>query len=145
MRELFKKRQKEAALKLRRALQKLPSIDPHDPAYRRLKYTRYADDFGLAFTGPKSEAEEIKQQLGGFLYEELKLNLSEDKTLITHVRSAAATFLCNEITTLQIRTKQSRTKGGYKRRSINRQGGWRVPPAMLINTCNLNKQHGHRT
>ncbi len=67
MHKLFKKGQKEAALKLRRALQKLPSIDPHDPAYRRLKYTRYADDFGLAFTGPKSEAEEIKQQLGGFL------------------------------------------------------------------------------
>jgi group II intron reverse transcriptase/maturase len=44
MHKLFKKGQKEAALKIRKQLQKLPSIDPHDPDYRRLKYIRYADD-----------------------------------------------------------------------------------------------------
>ncbi len=38
----------------------------------------------LAFTGPKAEAEEIKQQLKDFLRNELKLELSETKTLITH-------------------------------------------------------------
>jgi hypothetical protein len=44
MHKLFKKGQKEAALKIRKQLQKLPSIDPHDPDYRRLKSIRYADD-----------------------------------------------------------------------------------------------------
>lgn len=40
--------------------------------------------FALAFTGPKDEAEAIKQRLRTFLREELKLQLSEEKTLITH-------------------------------------------------------------
>ena len=46
MHKLLRNGQKEAALKLRKQLQKLPSIDPHGPDYRRLKYVRYADDFG---------------------------------------------------------------------------------------------------
>jgi group II intron reverse transcriptase/maturase len=90
---LFKKGQKEAAQKIRKQAQKLPSRDTHDPDYRRLRYCRYADDFALAFIGPKSEAEEIKQQLRKFLCEELKLERSENKTLITHARSEAAKFL----------------------------------------------------
>ena len=45
---------------------------------------RYADDILLGFTGPKAEAEEIKRQLAQFLQDELKLELSETKTLITH-------------------------------------------------------------
>ncbi len=32
------------AIEVRRRAQQLPSIDPHDPDYRRLKYVRYADD-----------------------------------------------------------------------------------------------------
>ncbi len=45
-------------------MQSLPSQDPHDPGYRRLRYVRYADDHLLGFTGPKAEAEEIKQRRG---------------------------------------------------------------------------------
>lgn len=44
MHKLFKKGQKGATLKIRKHLQRLPSIDPYDPNYRRLKYIRYADD-----------------------------------------------------------------------------------------------------
>ena len=40
-----------------------PAPDPGDPGYRRLRYCRYADDHLLGFTGPKAEAEEIKQRL----------------------------------------------------------------------------------
>ena len=93
MHKLLRKGQKEAALKQRKQLQRLSSIDPNDPDYRRLKYVRYADDFGLAFTGPKQEAEDIKRQVGAFLREELGLSLSDEKTLITHARSEAAHFL----------------------------------------------------
>src|SRR3989440_2799549 len=42
-----------------RALQKqqrsIPTTDLQDPAYRRLRYVRYADDILLGFTGPKAE------------------------------------------------------------------------------------------
>jgi len=90
---LRKKGQKEAAHQLQKRMRHLPSIATHDPIYRQLKYVRYADDFGLAFTGPKAEAEEIKRQLSTFLKEELGLTLSPEKTLITHARSDAAKFL----------------------------------------------------
>lgn len=76
----------------------LPSLDPRDPGYRRLRYSRYADDHLLGFTGPKAEAEQIKQRLATFLRDELKLELSQEKTLITHARSQAARYLGYEIT-----------------------------------------------
>ena len=86
---LRKEGQMEAAQKIKQQAQKLPSIDPQDPDYRRLRYCRYADDFALAFVGPKEEAEAIKQRLRTFLLEELKLNLSEEKTLITQCAVSA--------------------------------------------------------
>jgi len=43
-RSLLRTGQKEAALQLKKQAQRLPSIDPCDPTYRRLKYCRYADD-----------------------------------------------------------------------------------------------------
>lgn len=76
---------------------KLPYYDPQDPTYRRLRYTRYADDFLLGFTGPKCEAEEIKQRLATFLREHLKLELSKEKTLVTHATTEAARFLGYEV------------------------------------------------
>ncbi|WP_052569361.1 reverse transcriptase domain-containing protein [Ktedonobacter racemifer] len=148
MHNLLRNGQKEAALKVRKQLQKLPSVDPQDPDYRRLKYVRYADDFGLAFTGPKREAEEIKRRLTAFLSEELNLTLSSEKTLITHARSDAARFLGYEITTMQSDTKQSRTKAGFKRRSINGKVGLRVPRAVVMEKRKRYQQRGkpiHRT
>jgi len=72
---------REEARKLRQQLRQLPSRDPNDPEYRRLRYIRYADDFLLGFNGPRHEAEEIKRQIGTFLHDELKLKLSESKNL----------------------------------------------------------------
>lgn len=46
---------------------------------------RYADDFLLLTNGKRSEAEELKVEFGDFLREELKLELSPEKTLVTHV------------------------------------------------------------
>src|SRR5438270_7470113 len=92
---------------LRRQAQKLPSGDPADPNYRRLRYVRYADDFLLGFIGPRWEAEEIKQHIGEFLRDELKLELSHTKTLLTHARSEAARFLGYEITIVQKDSKRT--------------------------------------
>src|SRR3989440_6323811 len=49
----------DEARALRRQVQAMPSHMLNDPDYRRLRYLRYADDFLLAFVGPRSEAEEI--------------------------------------------------------------------------------------
>ncbi len=114
---------------------KLPAVDIHDPDYRRLKYVRYADDFLLGFVGPKAAAEEIKHQLRQFLREELKLELSEDKTLITNARKEAAKFLGYEVTTLQANDKRFLTEEGKSRRSINGRIGLRVPRSVIEAKC----------
>lgn len=64
---------------LRRQMKTMPSRDPADPGYRRLRYCRYADDWVLGFTGPRQEAEEIKARIGQFLREQLKLELSRPR------------------------------------------------------------------
>jgi group II intron reverse transcriptase/maturase len=107
---------------LRRRQHGLPSGDPNDPGYRRLHYARYADDALLGFTGPKAEAEEIKQRLAAFLRDNLKLELSEEKTLITHARTGAAKFLGYEITVLHNDKKVTRG-----RRAVNGAVALRVP------------------
>jgi group II intron reverse transcriptase/maturase len=122
-----KKGDTEKAEKLREQAQAMPSMDVNDPGYRRLRYVRYADDFLLGFNGPKSEAEKIKQQLREFLQEELKLKLSEAKTLITNARSEAARFLGYKITTMQGDRKRTMTKKGTNRRSANGRVGFHVP------------------
>ncbi|MBV9229369.1 MAG: maturase [Chloroflexi bacterium] len=133
--KLRKKGQMEAAQKVKQQAQKLPAIDPQDPNYRRLKFCRYADDFALAFVGPKEEAEAIKQRLRTFLREELKLELSEEKTLITHTRDSAATFLNYEITTMQSDIKQTLDKNGRKGRSINGEIGLKIPRKVVEEKC----------
>ncbi len=102
---------------LGRVLAKMPSQVSHDPVYRRLKYVRYADDFLLGFVGPKREAEAIKARLGTFLHDHLKLELSPDKTLITHAATEKARFLGYEITTQSKRA--SRSVSASRRGSLN--------------------------
>jgi group II intron reverse transcriptase/maturase len=112
---------------LRKQQRSLPALDPCDPGYRRLRYTRYADDILLGFTGPKTEAEEIKRRLAQFLQDELKLELSKEKTLITHARTSAARFLGYEIT---VQHDDRKITAG--RRSVN--GGIRLSvPREVIN------------
>ncbi len=77
----------QLAKTLRRQMQQLPSGVTHDPGYRRLRYVRYADDFVLGFIGPNAEAGQLKESLETFLSNTLKLELSKEKTLITHATS----------------------------------------------------------
>ena len=123
---------------LRKQLRSLPSLDPHDPGYRRLRYVRYADDILLGFTGPKEEAEEIKRRLAQFLQEDLKLELSETKTLITHARTEAARFLGYEITTQHANHVIA---GG--RRVANGGIRLRVPREVIKTKCSRYTQRGN--
>jgi hypothetical protein len=122
---------------LRRHRRTLPSKDPYDPDYRRLRYVRYADDVLLGFSGPKAEALEIKHLLGRFLHEELKLELSEDKTLITHARTGKARFLGYDIV-----AQHSDDKLTHRKRSINSKIGLRVPEEAITRRCALYMRHG---
>lgn len=126
----------QKAGRLKKQFQKLSSKEPNDPDYRRLNYVRYADDFLLGFVGTKAEAEEIKQQLGEFLRDHLKLELSQAKTLITHARSEAARFLGYEVVNMQANGKQTtRSDTGTSKRSINGRIGLRVPADVTREKC----------
>ena len=105
IRSARKRGDRTAVRRLRKERRGLPSKDPQDPHFRRLRYSRYADDHLLGFIGPKAEAEQIKQHLTQFLHEDLKLELSKDKTLITHARTQAAKFLGYEITVQHSQTR----------------------------------------
>jgi group II intron reverse transcriptase/maturase len=118
------------ARQLRQRMHGMPSKDPRDPGYRRLYYTRYADDHLLGFTGPKDEAERIKDRLETFLREELKLELSAEKTLITHARTGAARYLGYEIT---VQHCDSRITAG--RRATNGKIALRVPADVIKAKC----------
>ena len=47
--------------------------------------TRYADDFMLLCNGPRVEVERLREEVRQVLWEELRLELSMEKTRITHV------------------------------------------------------------
>lgn len=56
---------------------------------KKLKYVRYADDFLIAVNGSKADCEKIKAKLTEFIRNELKMELSQEKTLITHSNETA--------------------------------------------------------
>jgi group II intron reverse transcriptase/maturase len=96
-------------------MRSVPSINTHDPEYRRLRYIRYADDFLLGYTGTKSEAEDIKARLATWIGNELKLELSQTKTVITHGSTDSARFLGYEIKA----TQNDSYRDSTGRRSLN--------------------------
>ena len=126
------------AAQLQQQLRQLPSGDPHDPEFRRLRYVRYADDFVLGFIGPKAEAEQIKGALDMFLRDALKLELSREKTLITHATSQAARFLGYELVTQQSNDKLDRNG----RRAVNGIIGLRVPANVIEQHCRAYMRNG---
>jgi hypothetical protein len=121
----YQRGDRKRASALRKQTRRLPSKDPQDPGYRRLRYCRYADDHLLGFTGPRTEAEQIKARLAAFLHDDLKLELSAEKTLITHARTGAARFLGYEIT----------TQHSQVRRRVNGVIGLRVPRDVIQSKC----------
>lgn len=75
---------------------KYPHSMDMDKDYKRLKYIRYADDFLIGVIGSKEDCKKMKADFTIFMREKLKLDLSEDKTLITNAQDSAK-FLGYEI------------------------------------------------
>ena len=82
----------------------------------------------LGLVGPLAEARTIKDQMRTFLQTHLKLELNEEKTLITHAQSSAAQFLGYEITAQQSNEKRN---AQTKRRHLNGTIARRVPAAVI--------------
>ncbi|WP_101908603.1 reverse transcriptase domain-containing protein [Marasmitruncus massiliensis] len=67
----------------------IPYSDPFDTSFKRLQYVRYADDFLIGVIGSKEDAIAIKEQVKAFVADTLILELSDEKTLITHSEKRA--------------------------------------------------------
>lgn len=106
-----------------------PSGDEMDRSYRRLKYIRYADDFILGVIGSKEDAQRIKEDIKSFLSASLALELSEEKTLITHTGKSAK-FLGYEITVTRD-NHQRRDVRGCLRRTYGKRVRLNVSMATL--------------
>jgi len=79
---------------------KHPHGDAMDENWRRMKYIRYADDFLIGVIGSKADCIQIKANITQYMNEMLKLELSEEKTLITNAKKPAK-FLGYDIFTRQ--------------------------------------------
>ena len=58
--------------------------DPFEQGYKKIQYNRYADDFVIGVIGSKKDAMEIKENVKVFLRDVLHLEMSEEKTKVTH-------------------------------------------------------------
>jgi hypothetical protein len=135
---LRRRGRKEEARAVYRLARTLPSQDMADPTYRRLHYVRYADDWLLGFAGPKAEAAEIKVRLEKFLRDHLKLELSSEKTLITHAGDKAARFLGYEISSMHADDKRDQRD----RRSVNGHVMLKVPWDVIRSMCSRYERRG---
>ena len=100
---------------------KLPAKQCDD---KKIKYVRYADDFLIAVNGNRQDCEKIKQELTEFISTTLKMELSQEKTLITHSNTPAR-FLGYDVRVR--RDQQIKPKGEFKTRSMNNKVELSIP------------------
>ena len=110
-----------------------PSIVHNDPEIIRVKYVRYADDWLVAIEGSRILAETFKSEATKFFFEELNLELSEEKTAIRSARKEEAIFLGTKITIgskedIIVRAKPPRGRTLIKRRiPVSHRTMMRIP------------------
>ena len=115
-------RQKIAALrmeikKLHREMQQHPATLDMDGNFKRMRYVRYADDFLIGVIGSKEDCLKAKEDIKNFLLDKLKLELSDEKTLITNGHDRAK-FLGYEVT-IRKTNKTRKNKKGIAIRSLD--------------------------
>ena len=110
----YSEEEKKTALyrkaELKREFQKYPMGNPMDENYKRIQYVRYADDFIIGVIGSREDAEKIKYDIKEYFKKELKLELSEEKTLITSGKDKARFLgydvtVCNDNTLATVKGK----------------------------------------
>lgn len=90
-----------------------PTI-PKDADYKRIQYTRYADDFLIGVIGSKHDAEKVKRDVKVSLWETLKLEMSDAKTKVTHTGDRAR-FLGYDITISRSQNLKKKADGRVQR------------------------------
>jgi len=75
--------------RLREERNKYSARNEMDSSIKRLKYVRYADDFLIGIIGSMEDCKTVKEDIKNYLQETLKLELSEEKTLITNAQKSA--------------------------------------------------------
>ena len=105
----------EEKRRLHRLLLNTPSKTHIDTKFKKLVYIRYADDWIIGIRGSKEECRMILGRVKDFLSTDLRLNLSETKTLITNIRKNAALFLGTEIARARIDTYAKRRRSFVSR------------------------------
>jgi len=100
--------------KLAAAIRQIPSVIEDDENFRRFHFVRYADDFLVGIIGTKKEAEEILEGVRNFLQEELKLELSEEKSSVKNARADGTRFLSYDIRKSNNLSNVTVKRGGKK-------------------------------
>jgi group II intron reverse transcriptase/maturase len=95
-----------------------------------MKYIRYADDFIIGVKGDRSDCERIKQQFSDFISQALKMELSDEKTLITHSNHYAR-FLGYDVRVRREQKLKPNGKGGLSR-TLNGKVELNIPFADKI-------------
>lgn len=103
---------------LHQARKRLLTTPAKSQTDKKLKYIRYADDFIIGVNGSKNDCVMIKQELAEFISHRLKMELSEEKTLITH-SSERARFLGYDIQVRHSGQIKPNKKAGYTSRALN--------------------------
>ncbi len=104
---------------------------------KKIQYIRYADDFILSVNGSREECIEIKKKLSQFISEVLKMQLSDEKTLITH-SSNHARFLGYDIS-VRRNAQIKRKNGGVSLRALNNKVELLIPLKEKINCFMFDK------
>lgn len=131
-------------------LRTIPYGDPMDSEYRRIVYVRYADDFLIGVIGGKEDAQQVKSDVGAFISEQLHLEMSSEKTLVTHGNDFAR-FLGYKVTT-STEQNSTRMKTGYTKRSFTGRIKFYVPKEKWMNRLisykalkiNVDKANGNK-
>ena len=116
---------------LRRGLRSMPYSDQMDSSYKRICYIRYADDFLIGVIGSKEDAELVKKDVGDFIRKKLHLEMSEEKTLVTHGHDFAR-FLGYDVAITKSEYNK-KTKNGYTRRVNSGKVLLHVPHDKWVN------------
>lgn len=131
-------------------LSTVPYSDPMDTEYKRVVYVRYADDFLIGVIGSKEDAKQVKIDVGEFIKEQLHLEMSPEKTLITHGNDFAR-FL-GYLVTVSREQSRTRTKNGFTRRTYVGKVKLYVPKEKWLNRLlsygalkiSYDKAHGNK-
>lgn len=123
-RTLIRRGDVRGAKKALKAARKIRYGDPTDITFRKLVYTRYADDFLIGIIGPRSLAIKCRSLICLFLKKKLWLTLNVDKTVITRAHAHKIPFLGYLVSHSPIKgwSSHRKSRGGIRKIRVHRGG-----------------------